>query len=89
MTKDVSIINPNNELKKEFFRDADENLSEYQQAMNHNDFLIELFSIATLNSILRLYDTFGDNIGNYGIIKTELKNKDVKYEPILIDHLPY
>jgi len=57
--------------------------------MNNNDFLIELFSIATLNSILRLYDTFGDNIRNYGIIKTELNNKDVKYEPILIDHLPY
>jgi len=70
VTKDVSIINPDNEIKKEFFRDADENLNEYQQAMNNKDFLIELFTIVTINSILRLNDTFGENIANYGIVKT-------------------
>ena len=88
MTKDVTTIYPDSELNKEFFRDADKNDSEYEQAIKDRDFLVELFSIASINSILRLRDTFGDNLGNYGIIKTTMKDESIKYEPILIDHLP-
>jgi hypothetical protein len=88
-TKDVAVIDKEGELKKEFFRDDDESkVLDYDQALKNKDFLAELFSIASLNSILRLYDTFGDNTGNYGIIKTTMSNESVKYEPVLVDHLP-
>lgn len=96
VTKDVSIINFDEKttvLKKDFFRDADiceNNILEYKQAiLKDENFLVELFALASLNSILRLRDTFGDNTGNYGIIKNTMVDKSVKYEPILIDHLPY
>lgn len=87
-TKDVSVIDKEDELEKEFFRDGDKNDLAYYEAVKSKDFLVELFSLASLNSILRLRDTFGDNTGNYGIIKTTMKNESIKYEPILIDHLP-
>ena len=87
-TKDVSVIDKENELEKEFFRDGDKNDLAYYEAMKSKDFLVELFSLASLNSILRLRDTFGDNTGNYGIIKTMMKDESIKYEPILIYHLP-
>lgn len=89
VTKDVSIVDKPEEKTKEFFRDDDINkINDYNSAINNKEFLVELFAIATLNSILRLRDTFGDNTGNYGIVKTVMQNSSVKYEPVLIDHLP-
>jgi hypothetical protein len=88
VTRDVTTIHSHYEQNKEFFRDADENDSEYEEAIAKKEFSVELFAIASLNSILRLRDTFGDNPGNYGIIKTIMKDEIIKYEPILIDHLP-
>lgn len=91
VTKDVTAIDKDEEnilIKKEFFRDGDENDSEYEKAMKIKNFAVELFALASLNSILRLRDSFGDNTGNYGIVKTVMKGENVLYEPILIDHLP-
>ena len=88
VTKDVGVVDKKDELKKEFFRDDDKDGLTYCEAVNDKGFLVELFSIASINSILRLRDTFGDNTGNYGIVKTTMKNESFKYEPILIDHLP-
>ncbi|EKE00827.1 MAG: hypothetical protein ACD_21C00267G0002 [uncultured bacterium] len=90
VTKDVATIHPDERvsvLKKEFFRDSDDNIDAYKQAMESTEFLENLFALASLNSILRLQDTFGDNTGNYGIIETTMKDGIIKYEPVLIDHL--
>jgi hypothetical protein len=86
-TKDVNNLDP----KKMFINDNSEQntIAFYKEAIGDKAFLIELFSMVSLNSILRLYDTFGDNLSNYGIIQTEIKDKNsFIYEPVLIDHLP-
>ena len=90
MTKDVAINHdPENIMSKQFFRDGDNEHKEYYaDAIKDEIFQIELFAIASLNKILRLRDTFGANERNYGIIRTEMRDKKVKYEPVLIDHLP-
>jgi hypothetical protein len=90
VTKAAYTLNDkDNETEKHFFRDGDaENEGIYQNAIKDKTFQIELFSIVSLNSILRLQDTFGDNTGNYGVVETTMRDGKVKYEPVLIDHLP-
>lgn len=90
-TKDVTTLDKNVESQRRFFIDGSGDINSrevYQKAVESKNFLVELFSIVSLNSILRLYDTFGDNSANYGIIEIKMKDGSIEYEPIIIDHLP-
>ena len=97
MTKDL------NEKDKKFLMDIEENCQEFKNALQNEDFSVELSASSALNDLLSLTDTFGRNTRNYGLVVAKTKELDSqeeaeeeagegdeikKYKIQFVDHLP-
>lgn len=86
MTKDVCTPTYLGE-EKSFFLDEAENKELYLEALKDRTLNIELSTLSTVNDLMVLGDTFGDNPKNYGIVKS-MGEQGTRYSAMVVDHLP-
>lgn len=91
ITKDVCSITLDESLVKEkqfYFDDDPTILPIYLEAFDKKDFLIQFYSLMAAIKIFCAMDTFGENYGNYGLLKTKMKDDSINFAVKVIDHLP-
>jgi hypothetical protein len=99
-SKDAS-FSKKQDTKKSFITDSyddknsfdfENNIYIWEQAINDENFCIDLLALSVLDDVFLLGDTF-NNPENYGVIKSEKKLEEglgtkITFKPKIVDHLP-
>jgi len=73
-----------------FYLDSSEHVDLFLRALSTSFIAnVELSVLATVNDVLLLSDTFGQNPGNYGLLHRTDANGSDEYRFMAVDHMPF
>ncbi len=73
-----------------FYLDSSEHVDLFSRALSTSMIAnVELSALSTINDVLLLSDTFGQNPGNYGLLHRIDANGADEYRFMVVDHLPF